>query len=367
MAVNLLDMLSSSMGSDVLAAASKYLGESETSTKSAMSSLLPALLTGMSNKSATPAGAADLYRLVTGPNVDTGLVGNLASFLGGGEKTNSLLSLGGSLASSLLGSGPVGGLASSLASLAGIKPSAATSLIALAVPYLFGFLKKFLLDNKTDANGLASLLGAQKQYIDRAGVDSGLLRALGLGAPAATAAAAAPRAAVPPPITREPERRSGFAKWLPWVIGAIAALLLWNFLSRPSAPPAPAPAAKAPATTAPAPAPAPAATATTDLPVAVFFEVGKFDILEDGKAKIKAAADAIKSGKVGKVELTGFTDKTGDVAANEELAKNRAKAVKDALVAEGVTEGIIVMQPPAYVTGTGSDNQARRVEIKAGS
>jgi outer membrane protein OmpA-like peptidoglycan-associated protein len=366
MAVNLLDMLSSSMGSDVLAAASKYLGESETSTKSAMSSLLPALLTGMSNKSATPAGAADLYRLVTGPNVDTGLVGNLAGFLGGGEKTNSLLSLGGSLASSLLGSGPVGGLASSLASLAGIKPSAATSLIALAVPYLFSFLKKFLLDNKTDANGLASLLGAQKQYIDRAGVDSGLLRALGLGAPAATAAAAAPRAAVPPPISREPERRSGgFGKWLPWVIGAIAALLLWNFLSRPSAPPAPAPTARAPATTAPAPAPA--ATTMTALPVAVFFEVGKFDILEDGKAKIKAAADAIKSGKVGKVELTGFTDKTGDVAANEELAKNRAKAVKDALVAEGVTEGIIVMQPPAYVTGTGSDNQARRVEIKAGS
>jgi cytochrome c oxidase subunit 2 len=99
----------------------------------------------------------------------------------------------------------------------------------------------------------------------------------------------------------------------------------------------------------------------------VFFEVGKFEILDDGKAKIKAAAAAIKKGNVAKVELTGFTDKTGDTAANEELAKNRANAVKNALVAEGIAEGVIVMQPPAYVTGSGSDNQARRVEIKAGS
>jgi outer membrane protein OmpA-like peptidoglycan-associated protein len=321
----------------------------------------------MSNKAASPAGAADLYRLITGPNVDTGLVGNLAGFLGGGDKTNGLLSLGSSLASSLLGNGPVGGLASSLASLAGIKPSAATSLIALAVPYLFSFLKKYLTDNKTDANGLATLLNGQKQYLDRAGIDSGLLRALGLGAgaPAAAAAASEPRrAAPPPPIAREPERRSGFGKWLPWLIGAIAALLLWNFLSKPT--PAPtAPTATAPAS-APATAPTAAPAATAALPAAVFFEVGKFEILEDGRSKIKAAASAIKSGNVGKVELTGYTDKTGDVAANEELAKSRANAVKSALVAEGVAEGIIVMQPPAYVTGTGSDNQARRVEIKAG-
>jgi|APFre7841882724_1041349.scaffolds.fasta_scaffold05666_1 outer membrane protein OmpA-like peptidoglycan-associated protein len=362
MAVNLLDTLSSSMGSDVLAAASKYLGESETSTKSAMSSLLPALLTGMSNKAATPAGAADLYRLVTGPNVDTGLVGNLASFLGGGEKTNSLLSLGGSLASSLLGSGPVGGLASSLASLAGIRPSGATSLIAMAVPFLFSFLKKYLLDNKTDANGLASLLGAQKQYIDRAGVDSGLLRALGLGAPAA---AAAPRAAVPPPITREPERKAGWAKWLPWLIGAIAALLLWNFLSKPTPAPTP-PVAKAPAPATPAPAPAPAVTAA--LPVSVYFETAKYDISSEAKAKINAVAEAIKKDNR-KVEVTGYTDKRGDLAMNEKLAKDRATAVKDALVAAGIPEGNISSAKPVFVEigAPGADADARRVEIRPGS
>jgi outer membrane protein OmpA-like peptidoglycan-associated protein len=362
MAVNLLEMLGSSLGSDAPGAASTFLGESETSTKSAINSLLPALLLGMSSKAATAPGASDLFRVITGPNVDTGLVGNLAGFLGGGEKTNGLLSLGSSLASSLLGSGAVGGLSGQLASLAGMRPSSATSLIALVVAYVVSFLKKHLLDNKTDATGLASLLGAQKPFIDRAGVDPGLIRALGAGAPAAGAAAAAARPApAPAPVTREPERSSGlFGRWLPWVIGAIAALMLWNFLSGPPQAPTP-PAAQAPA------APAPGAKMVEGLPVAVFFEVGKFEILDDGKAKIAAAADAIKKGNVGKVELTGYTDKSGDAAMNEELAKKRAGAVKDALVANGVPEASIAMRPPAFVTGPGSDNQARRVEIKAGS
>jgi K(+)-stimulated pyrophosphate-energized sodium pump len=117
------------------------------------------------------------------------------------------------------------------------------------------------------------------------------------------------------------------------------------------------------ATSASATAPAGTAGAVAGGPVVVFFETGKFEILEDGRARIRTAAGAIKAGTIPKVEITGYTDRSGDPAVNEELAKHRAKAVKDALVAEGVAEGIIVMQPPAYVTGSGNDAQARRVEI----
>jgi len=63
------------------------------------------------------------------------------------------------------------------------------------------------------------------------------------------------------------------------------------------------------------------------------------------------------------VELTGYTDKTGDAAQNEELAKNRAVAVKDALVAGGLSEASIAMKPPMFVTGSSNDAEARRVEI----
>ena len=81
-------------------------------------------------------------------------------------------------------------------------------------------------------------------------------------------------------------------------------------------------------------------------------------------ATITAAAEAIKKDSA-KVALTGYTDKTGDVAKNEELAKSRALAVRDALKAAGVAEGNIEMRPPVFVeAGTGgADQEARRVEI----
>ena len=49
--------------------------------------------------------------------------------------------------------------------------------------------------------------------------------------------------------------------------------------------------------------------------------------------------------------------------ASTELAKERAKAVRDALLAAGVADTAIHLQPPANITGSGSDMEARRVEI----
>ena len=47
--------------------------------------------------------------------------------------------------------------------------------------------------------------------------------------------------------------------------------------------------------------------------------------------------------------MTGCTDKTGDVAKNEALGKNRAAAVRDALKAAGVAEASVEMKPPKFV------------------
>jgi hypothetical protein len=131
-------------------------------------------------------------------------------------------------------------------------------------------------------------------------------------------------------------------RWLPWVIGAIIVLFLLSRLSTCSdtanksatAPPAQAPTAMAPAPAAPAPAattppasPPPAAAAASGLPANVYFDVGSTALSDDAKKAITGAADAAKQSG-GNVELTGYTDKTGDAAKNEELAKNRAVAVQ---------------------------------------
>jgi cytochrome c oxidase subunit 2 len=98
------------------------------------------------------------------------------------------------------------------------------------------------------------------------------------------------------------------------------------------------------------------------LPASVYFETGSAAVGDEGKATINGAA-AIVAAEGGNVAITGHTDKTGDPAANEELAKQRALAVRDALMAQGVAESSIVMQPPMFVTGAINDREARRVDI----
>lgn len=373
MAMNILDALSGSVGKELIGQASRYLGESEAGTSSAVGALMPALLGGMMQKASTGQGAADLFKLVTGPNVDTNMLGSLAGLFSGGSNTSALTSLGSSLAASLIGGDRAGGLASALASSSGIKPSSATSLLGMLLPLLFAFIKKFTSEKKLDASGLANLLLGQKDYLAKVNLDPGIAKALGFGSlssllgglpstvgsavdtagraagHAATAAAGAAGAAAS-------AGASGFRKWLPWIIGLVAAFLLWQFLSapKPTAPVAPAPA---PTTSAP-----PAAPIAAGLPTAVFFETGSAAIGADGQKKIGSAADLIKKDAV-KVDITGYTDKTGDLAKNEELAKERAKAVRDALVAAGVAEANITMKPPAFVTGGDNNEVARRVEI----
>jgi len=108
-----------------------------------------------------------------------------------------------------------------------------------------------------------------------------------------------------------------------------------------------------------APAAAPSASA---LPAKVYFDQGKSALTDEGRKAIADAAAALKGGKDA-VDITGYTDKTGNLAQNLDLAKDRAKGVRDALVAAGVAKERINMKPPVETTGTGTDREARRVEI----
>ena len=368
MVSNILEMLASGAGKDLIGPASKLLGESESGVQSALGSLMPVLLGSMASKASSPSGAADLFRTVTGANVDTGILGNIAGALAGGASTDSLTSVGANLLGGLLGgSDKVSGLGSALASLAGIKSSSAGTLMSLAAPFLFSTIKKLISSNGLDANGLGNLLLGQKAHLAKANVDPRLATALGqtsftswLDKLPATLATVAPAAAPVRPVVTAPAapESSGLMKWLPWLAALIGAFLLWQWL----APKAPEPAktvAPAPvAAPAPAPAPAPVVAA---LPKSVYFEVDKTDIGDEGKKAIEEALAAI--GKDGKAAVTGYADKTGDPARNEELAKNRAKAVKEALVAAGLPEGNIEMRPPEFITDTTNDRAARRADI----
>jgi K(+)-stimulated pyrophosphate-energized sodium pump len=123
-----------------------------------------------------------------------------------------------------------------------------------------------------------------------------------------------------------------------------------------------------PETTAPA-APTSAVTvpATVALPVKIYFELGKQELPSDAGARLAAVAQMVKGDPAGRVEISGYTDASGDAAKNADLAKERAKAVREALKAAGVPEDRINMKKPEVITGSGSADEARRVEVNLAS
>jgi outer membrane protein OmpA-like peptidoglycan-associated protein len=224
--------------------------------------------------------------------------------------------------------------------------------------------------------------------------------AVGLAAMApADAAAAVPEpapepvraAAIPEPAAPRPagqERRlgpdDGIFGWgcgvAALVLGCVilAALLAWWIMYRDEEPAA----APVPAVAAPAPAPAPMvpeAAPAAPIPVGagvttgerngkpmltVYFDTGKSAVTNDLEAAAANVKKYVEDNPSAKLAVSGFNDPTGNAAANAELSKNRAQAVKAALEKAGIPAAAVELVKPGETTDTSGDNaNARRVEV----
>jgi K(+)-stimulated pyrophosphate-energized sodium pump len=125
-----------------------------------------------------------------------------------------------------------------------------------------------------------------------------------------------------------------------------------------------------PVIAAPAPASMVAAPAVTnDGPsikvengvVKFYFATAKADVAAGAGEALKDVVAGVAGGKM--AVISGYTDSSGDPAKNEELAKQRAFAVRDALKAAGVAEDKVELKKPEALTGSGNPAEARRVEV----
>lgn len=130
---------------------------------------------------------------------------------------------------------------------------------------------------------------------------------------------------------------------------------------------------KAPAAAAVSPAPAAAAapvqTAAADQPrvvvaaesVQFYFATGRSDLAPGAAQALAQAVAAAKGGA--HLRVSGYHDASGSAAKNAELAKQRALAVRQALLDQGVPEGNIELVKPAELVGAADPAQARRVDV----
>ena len=99
--------------------------------------------------------------------------------------------------------------------------------------------------------------------------------------------------------------------------------------------------------------------------VKFYFATAKADVAAGANEALADVVKGVAEGK--KAVVSGFHDATGDAAMNEELAKQRAFAVRDALKALGVAEDKIELKKPEVTTASGSNAEARRVEVALGA
>jgi K(+)-stimulated pyrophosphate-energized sodium pump len=104
--------------------------------------------------------------------------------------------------------------------------------------------------------------------------------------------------------------------------------------------------------------------ATAAVPAAkLYFAVGVAEVPADAGKTLEAIVAYAKANPTAQLAVSGFHDTTGSQATNEEIAKNRAMAVRDALKNVGIAEERVELKKPMVTTGTGGPEEARRVEV----
>jgi outer membrane protein OmpA-like peptidoglycan-associated protein len=360
MSFNLLESIKGIITPDLISSAASSLGENSSGISKALEGAVPALLSGVINKSVSDSsGIFDLVKKAAG----SGVLDNLAGSLGGGN--SSMMNLGTSLLSGIFG-GKSNMLSSLISSFAGIKPSSGSSLLSSLAPIALGVLGKHVISNGLDARGLGNLLSSQKDTVTKA-IPTGLNLSSLFSDPA-------PRSH---PVPEPPS--SGLPKWLlPLLLVVVGAALLFYLFRSCNAPKTETIPTDTTAVVAPAPDTAvmtpPAIVRESfkvELPNGTMldaykggiedqlvtflkdnsavvskdkwfdfdnltFNTGTAEITAESQAQINNIAAILKAFPKAKIKIGGYTDKTGDEAANMTLSKARAAAVKTALTTAGV-------------------------------
>jgi outer membrane protein OmpA-like peptidoglycan-associated protein len=95
----------------------------------------------------------------------------------------------------------------------------------------------------------------------------------------------------------------------------------------------------------------------------LYFELDKFDLPADAAGTLAPIVAYAKANPSATSAISGYHDPTGAREHNIELAKNRAAAVRDYLMAQGIEQARIDMRKPIETAGSGSLEEARRVEV----
>ena len=330
-----------------LSRVSSQTGESEAAVSKGFTAIVPTLLASIADRSSDSSFMSRLVSLATNTASDTDY---------GTPPSNTPIESGsgiGGWLSGLWSGGNASAITNAVARYAGLRASSASSLLSLGVPLVLGYLGRLMRSDNLDASKLAQRLQAERGAITAA-MPAGFNALL----PSASADDVM-RRDIPPAVRRE--ARS--ASWL-WPIAlialAVAALLWWSGRAR-----TPSQAVNSASRTIDS-AGTTVRTLARALPGGVKmsvpaggmedrliaylaapsgakafdfdrleFETGSTALTPRSRAQITDIARILSAYPRVRVQIAGYTDNTGNEAANLALSRGRAEAVMNALRENG--------------------------------
>ncbi len=151
------DLLSSSIGSDLIRGLANETGQAEDKTAEVLAMAMPTMLGAMKKNVRSPEGAEGLMNALSSRHTGD-ILENLSGVFEGGVDEN-LRNEGAGILGHLFGSNQ-SAVENSLSQRSGMNPAAISQMIQMAAPIIMGLIGRQRMQSKvSDAGGLDSLLG----------------------------------------------------------------------------------------------------------------------------------------------------------------------------------------------------------------
>ncbi|MCP3101251.1 OmpA family protein [Myxococcus sp. K15C18031901] len=399
MAFNLIDMVRDRFSGNVVQQMGSSLGEDPGTLGRALPGAIAAVGGSVVERGSTEAGASRLMSQLneggfTGPNA-------------GNEDVMSpdMAERGHGMLGGLFGD-KLSTITSTLTRTGGLSNSgSASKLLAMVAPIMMGVIGKQVRDNRMSAGGLSQLLGSQRSSIASM-LPAGLGNLLGAKPTRAVEEVVTETRTTPSveTVRRAPvehvaqQQHTPPKRNLSWVIPvALLALLAGWFLTRsrrdhtrqqqasvtqPAPQQRPTDQATGGAGTAGTGRVPPVANdaqsmrqafdsgAASFILAGVGFQQGSAQMTPQSDASVGQLASVMRDKPDSRIRIAGHTDGTGDAAANQQLARQRAESVRSALISDGVDANRVEVASAGASAPVASDNTAqgrdqnRRIEVQ---
>lgn len=347
---------------------SETLGIPVEKTKSTMLTAIPAVFTELQKKIRGPEGIQNVASAIHDSGFD-----NPTSMTSDTSNVTTQINKGQDLLSKIL-PGQTDSLLGKITTAAGVSSSQGSKLLGAAGAAVFAFIGSKMKGGTLAPSAFANILGQSSGFIpDISTANQFASRSVPLTG-----------AGVQTNI-----KQSALRKYWPWLLLAVAIGIIWWSQGRNTAPVLSNPQVNSEAVPAATGSTAFAATDQSVMgelsqflanPAAVAprafslrelnFPTGSAALSSEGSATATALAALLNQHATARIRIVGHTDNVGVESANQKLSMDRAEALKQSLISQGIapdrieTAGMGSVQPVADNASEDGRSQNRRIDIE---